>query len=38
LKPNPERAVEIPEQNILVQIFMADLMAQTPDFASRITR
>jgi hypothetical protein len=30
LKLNPERAVEIPEQIILVQNFTADLMA--PDF------
>jgi hypothetical protein len=28
LKLNPERAVEIPEQNILVQNFTADFMAQ----------
>ncbi len=32
LKLNPERAVEIPEQIILVQNFTADLMAQRPDF------
>jgi len=32
LKLNPERAVEIPEQFILVQNFTADLMAQRPDF------
>jgi hypothetical protein len=32
LKQNPERAVEIPEQIILVQNFTVDLMAQRPDF------
>jgi hypothetical protein len=32
LKLNPERAVEIPKQIILVQNFTADLMAQRPDF------
>ena len=32
MKPNPERAVEIPEQIILVQNFTADLMELRPDF------
>ena len=32
LKLNPERAVEIREQIIIVQNFTADLMAQRPDF------
>ncbi len=32
MKRNPERAVQIPEQIILVQNFTADLMAQRPDF------
>ena len=32
MKLNPERAVEIPEQIILVQNFTADSMAQRPDF------
>jgi hypothetical protein len=32
LKLNPEMAIEIPEQDFLVQNFMAVLMAQRQDF------